>query len=287
MRLRPYLASLGWPRGMDFRARLQRAKAYLVIMKNCVMSALAYRGNFFFSLAGTVIYLVVAHFLWKAVYANGGSIAGLDFSRAYLYVGISISLVGIMATGADWQLHNMVKDGEILSFLTKPLDFQAQFFAFALGDGLVNCVAIGLPSLVLAFLLSGAGFPPLANLLLFVLAVAMSFLLSFLIDFLTGLSVFLTQSISGISMAKETTILVLSGALVPLPFYPKGVREVLEWLPFQALYNAPSRILADGALGVSEALPFLLKQGAWLLVFSYLARMCFSSALKKLVVNGG
>jgi ABC-2 type transport system permease protein len=264
-----------------------RLKPYLVITRNGVMSALAYRGHFFFMLAGTIIYLVVTRFLWQAVYSGGGSIAGLAFSQAYLYVGISMSLVGIMGTGTDWQLHNVVVSGEIPRFLTKPLDFPGQIFAGAFSDGIVNCVAIGLPSLVLAFLLSGAGLPSIANILLFVIAVAMGFLLNYLIDFLTGLSVFLTQSISGISIAKETTIMVLSGALVPLPFYPKGIREVLEWLPFQALYNAPARILADGAQGLSEALPFLLKQAAWLLVFYLLVRLCFSAALKKLVVNGG
>jgi ABC-2 type transport system permease protein len=264
-----------------------RIKPYLTISRNEVMSALAYRGSFFFNFAGTVIYLVITWFLWNAIYRNGGTIGGIGFTRAYLYVGISISLVGLMGTGSDWYLHRRVSSGDILRYLTKPADFLPQFFAEALGDGIVNCVTIGLPSLIVAFLLSGAGFPTPANVLLFVPAVLIAFLLNFFIDFLTGLSVFLTQSISGISMAKETTVMVLSGALVPLAFYPEGIRRVLEWLPFQALYNTPARILADGALGVSEALPFLLRQAAWLLLFFLLVRLLLSAGLRKLVVNGG
>jgi ABC-type uncharacterized transport system permease subunit len=264
-----------------------KAKPYLTITRNGVMANLAYRGHFFFSLAGTVIYLVVTWFLWKAVYANGGTIGGLSFARAYLYVGISMSLYGLMQTGSDWYLYNMVRSGNVLRYLTQPIDFMSQFFAAALGDGIMNCVMIALPSLIIAFLLSGSGLPSPANVLLFIPSVAIGFLLNFFIDFITGLSVFLSQSISGIYQAKETTIMVLSGALVPLAFYPPGVRGVLEWLPFQALYTTPARILADGSAGVSEALPFLLRQAAWLIVFYLLTRLLFSVGLKRLVVNGG
>lgn len=264
-----------------------RMRPYLTIVRNEVMSALAYRGHFFFSLAGTIIYLVIARFLWKAVYAGGGDIGGIGFERAYLYVGIAMSLYSCMGTAADWRVNRMVLSGDVFRFLAKPLAFTGQLFASMIGIGIVNCAAVGLPALAIAFALSGAGAPSAANLLLFVPAVAIGFILNFLIDFLTGLSVFLTQSIRGIMNAKDTAILVLSGALVPLPFYPAGVREVLERLPFQALYNAPARILADGAAGVSEALPFLLVQAAWAAALFAVAVAALALGLKKLVVNGG
>ncbi len=264
-----------------------RAKPYLLITRNGIMANLAYRGHFFFSLAGTVIYLVITWFLWKAVYANGGTIGGLPFSRAYMYVGVSMSLYGFMGTGTDWYLFNIVRRGDILRYLTQPIDFTTQFFSNALGDSVMSCMTVTLPSLVISILLSGAGVPALVNVLLFIPAVALGFLLNFFIDFITGLSVFLAQSISGIYQAKETTVMVLSGALIPLAFYPPGLRRVLEWLPFQALYTAPARILSDGSAGLSEALPLLLKQAGWLVIFFLLSRLLFSVGLKKLVVNGG
>ena len=264
-----------------------RAKPYLLITRNGIMANMAYRGHFFFSLAGTVVYLIITWFLWKAVYANGGNIGGLPFSRAYLYVGISMSLYGFMGTGTDWYLFNIVRRGDILRYLTQPIDFTTQFFASSLGDSVMSLMTITLPALVISFILSGSGLPALGNVLLFIPAVVMGFLLNFFIDFITGLSVFLAQSISGIYQAKETAVMVLSGAMVPLAFYPPGVRRILEWLPFQALYTTPARILADGQAGLTEALPFLLRQAGWLIAFFLLARLLFSAGLKKLVVNGG
>jgi ABC-2 type transport system permease protein len=266
-----------------------RLGPYRAIIRNEIQAALAYRGHFFFSLAGTVIYLVVARFLWKAVYASSGAaaIGGVGFERAYLYVGISMSLAGIIQTAADWSLSRLVGNGDIFRFLCRPQDFMGQLLAEAMGDGLVNCAVVGLPALVLSYALSGSGLPDLANVLLFVPAVAIAFFLNFLIDFITGLSVFALQSSRGIQNAKDTAILVLSGALVPLPFYPAGVRSVLEWLPFQALYNAPARILADGSAGLAEALPFLVRQAAWAALLFVLARLLLAAGLRKLVVNGG
>jgi len=250
---------------------------------------MAYRGHFLFSLLGTVIYLVIALFLWKAVYASSDAeaIRGIGFQRAYLYVGISMSIAAILQTSADWTLNRLVSTGDIFRYLCRPQDFMGLLLSESVGAGLVNCVVVGIPAMVLSYTFSGAGLPDLPNLLLFIPSLMIAFFLNFLIDFLTGLSVFAFQSIRGVMNAKDTAILVLSGALVPLPFYPPGVRTVLEWLPFQALYNAPARILADGSAGLTEALPFLVRQGVWVVLFFILARVLFSTGLRKLVVNGG
>jgi len=264
-----------------------RPKSYLMIMRNSVMAGLAYRAHFFFTLAGTAVYLAVSYFLWNAIYASGGTIGGMSFSQAFLYVGVSISLYGLMQTWTDWYMHNMITNGDLIRFLCKPLDFPLQLLFDTLGGGIMNFAGIALPSLIIVYLISGTPVPPAENILLFLPAVAMGFLLNFFIDFLVGLTVFLTQSIWGIATAKEMTILFLSGAAVPLAFFPAKIRAVLEWLPFQAIYNTPVRLLTDPTLGVGDVLVFFLKQIAWLLVFYLLGRLFFSAALRKVVVNGG
>lgn len=260
---------------------------YLSVARNSLMSSLSYRGHFFFSLAGTAAYLAVARFLWKSIYSGGGSIAGLDFSQAYVFVAVSSSLAGLMRVGTEWYVHRIISSGDIVRYLARPVDFSLHLLADASGEAAMNLATISLPTFALAYLFSGAPLPPPHRLLLFVPAVAVGFLLNFFLDFLTGLSVFLTQSIGGISIAKETTVMALSGALVPLAFFPPGARAVLEWLPFQALYNAPVRILADPSLGIADIGFLFIKQGFWLLAVFLLARLCFGAALRRLAVNGG
>jgi ABC-2 type transport system permease protein len=264
-----------------------RLRPYLLVARNSLMASLAYRGHFFFSLAGTLLFMIVARFLWLAIYSGGGSIAGMDFSQAFAYVAISTSLTALMRTGADWTVHNTISSGDIVRYLAQPADFSGQILADGAGGAVMSLAAVTIPTFVLAFLISGQALPSLERFLLFLPAVAISFLLNFYIDFLTGLSVFLTQSIGGISTAKETIVMTLSGALVPLAFFPAPLRAVLEWLPFQALYNAPVRVLTDPGLDLGDVLFILMKQGLWLLAFFILSRLLFGAALKRLVVNGG
>jgi ABC-2 type transport system permease protein len=264
-----------------------RPRSYLMITRNSVMAGLAYRAHYFFTLAGTAVFLSVSYFLWKAIYANGGVIGGMDFTRAFLYVGVSAGLYGLMQTWTDWYMHNMITNGDLIRFLCKPLDFPIQLLFDCLGAGIVNFAGIALPSLVIVYLISGAPAPCAANMIAFLPAVVMGFLLNFFFDFLVGLTVFLTQSIWGIATAKEVTVLFLSGAAVPLAFFPPAVRRVLEWLPFQAVYNTPVRLLTDPTLAGGDVLAFFLKQAAWLLVFYALGRVFFSAALRRVVVNGG
>lgn len=264
-----------------------KIKPYLLIARNRLLACLAYRGHFFLILVGTIIYLVVGWFLWQSIYANGGTIRGLSFTQAYLYVGISMGLFTLIRTEVDWRMHNMVKSGDLLRFLTKPIDFTLQFFMESLGQGAVNGIMIAAPSFLLVFILTGAGNLSFIKVLLFSLSVALGFLINFFIDFLTGLSVFLTLSISGISNVKDTIVTFLSGAIIPLFFFPPDVRAVLEWLPFQALYHTPVRILMDNTLDSADILFFFIRQVFWLIIFYGLVRLLFSAGIKKLVVNGG
>jgi ABC-2 type transport system permease protein len=264
-----------------------RLRSYLVITRNSVMASLAYRAHFFFMMIGTIVYIVVAYFLWKAIYAGGGTLGGLTFEQAYLYIGVSISLFAFMQTWIEWYMNQSITAGDLVRYLCKPLDYPLMLFFDNLGQVIINLVGIALPTLVATYFLSGAAFPGALNLAFFVLASLLGLVLNFFIDFLVGLTVFLTQSIWGISTAKEVTVLFLSGAVVPLALFPEPLRRVLEWLPFQAIYYTPVRLLIDPSLGPLDVLFFFGRQLAWLLLFFLLSRLFFLAALRRVVVNGG
>ena len=95
------------------------------------------------------------------------------------------------------------------------------------------------------------------NILMFIVALVFAYLISFLIDFLIGLISFYTESIWGISITKEAVVLLLSGAVIPLPFFPDIIRRVVELLPFKAIYHIPLNML------VSYLLHILLEQSKY------------------------
>jgi len=104
---------------------------------------------------------------------------------------------------------------------------------------------------------------------------------------MVGLTAFYTESIWGISAAKDTIISALSGALIPLAFFPEAAQNVLKILPFQAIYNAPLQILTSSTLEPLGYLQLLAVQVFWVIVLYLLSRLYFRQAINKLVVNGG
>ncbi|HMB22621.1 MAG TPA: ABC-2 family transporter protein, partial [Anaerolineales bacterium] len=98
---------------------------------------------------------------------------------------------------------------------------------------------------------------------------------------------FYTESIWGISITKEIIVTMLSGALIPLQFFPDAVQKILMWLPFQAIYYTPLTLVAKPNLGWETLLPMLGIQLFWVVALFALTRLFYSQAIKVLRISGG
>ena len=106
-------------------------------------------------------------------------------------------------------------------------------------------------------------------------------------DFLIGLISFHTESIWGISTMKDTVIVLLAGAVIPLPFFPESIRNIVMWLPFQAIYNLPLKILTEKSYTFADFGVILLQQLFWIVALIIISRLCFKKASKAITINGG
>ena len=78
---------------------------------------------------------------------------------------------------------------------------------------------------------------------------------------------------------------LLGGSVIPIPFLPDGLRQVVELLPFASMQNAPFRYGGDIA-GI-EAIQVILLQLFWLVVMVLIGKAWINKALKRVVVQGG
>ena len=51
---------------------------------------------------------------------------------------------------------------------------------------------------------------------------------------------------------------LLQGAIIPLPFFPDAVRQILELLPFAAMQNVPLRVYSGDLSGAALEQAILL-----------------------------
>jgi ABC-2 type transport system permease protein len=262
-------------------------RKYLFITRNSMMASLTYRAHSLVMLLSNAVYIVVVYFLWKAIYGGSSAINGMSFTDAFLYLSMAMSIFILMQCWTEWSMSNNILNGNIVVSLIRPMDYQVQLFFDQAGFMLINMLTTTLPSTLILVLAFHAPLHLGLNLALFLLALLLGFAISFCIDYLTGLFGFYTESIWGISMTKEVIVLLLSGALVPFAFFPEAIRQVLVWLPFQAIYNIPLRILLEPRLGAPELLSLLGVQAAWIAVLVLLSRLAFMRASRALTVNGG
>jgi len=78
----------------------------------------------------------------------------------------------------------------------------------------------------------------------------------------------------------------LSGAYIPLPFFPDTMRFVLELLPFGSMQNMPLLIFSGHVYGVA-AFRGIGIQLFWLVTLVIVGRFWMSRALKRVVAQGG
>jgi len=263
--------------------------AYATVVRNSLMSTFTYRAHILFQMLGSVVGIVILWYLWKSIYAGSGQtmLRGMGFNQTFLYVALGAALFVLMRTWAEWFISHQIRSGDIVVHFFRPYDHMAWTFADNLGMILGNLITITVPSLVVIFLVFGAPFPDLVHWALFLPALLQACLLSFLVDYFIGITSFWTESIWGISAGKDVLVLLLSGAMIPLPWFPDGVRDVLLWLPFASLYNTPLSLFA-GTDPVSMDIGFRLGlQTFWLAVFFFGVRAYFRIAARRLTVAGG
>lgn len=268
-------------------------RAYLMIIANCIKSTFTYRAHILFQVLTSVLMILVQFFIWRAVFAAsdggvaGATVRGMTFNQTFLYVSLAAALGVLMRTWTDWEMNGQIRSGDIIMFMFKPADYMKYMFSNSIGFMAGNLVSITVPSAIAIFVFFGAPLPGVLNAVFFLAALAGSCALTFLFDFIIGTTCFWTMSIWGISAGKEVIIAFLSGALIPLGFYPEALRSVMVWLPFPYMYNLPLSILT-----APEADPLSWARGigiqlVWVALVLAASRGYYKYSLRKLTVNGG
>ena len=95
-----------------------------------------------------------------------------------------------------------------------------------------------------------------------------------------------TISGEGVTGFAPSVVMLLSGMIVPIPFFPDWTQTIIRVLPFSGLVDTPYRLYL-GHLPASN-LPLLLgHQLIWTGLLVLLGRWMVSRALKRMTVQGG
>ncbi len=266
-----------------------KLKKYLTLTKAGIMEALQFRLGTFVMALGNLLYLIVVYYLWKAIYASSGSdtVNGMTFFDTLIYLVLATALFNFMEMYTVWDMGRSIQSGKIVLELLKPMQYHSYLFWSFSGRFVTNFFLTFLPTfIVVAFVTHGA-IPIGINLLFFVISVIMAIALNYSIDFIVGTICIYTESIWGINIMKQVIVLLLSGATIPLAFFPEPLRTITHYLPFQSIYNAPLSILLNGSPRPGELAVTLGTQFLWCIGMMVLSKLFWKVSLRQITVNGG
>lgn len=266
-------------------------KKYIAFFRLRFSVGLQYRAAAFAGVATQFVWGTMEILMFRAFYRADAASFPMTFEAVCAYVWMQQAFLALFMA---WMMENEILDsivnGNVVYELCRPVNVYNMWFSRSIANRLSKAVLRCLPILfVAAFLPAPYGLMLPVNLQAFFF---------FLLTLLTGLCVtvafcmlvymlsFFTISSAGIRMVAVSVVEFLSGATIPIPFFPDRVRKFLECLPFAYMQNVPLRIysgdLAGDAMWRAVALQFF-----WLFVLIGIGRVLDAAAMKRVTIQGG
>src|SRR5207249_530675 len=118
-----------------------------------LQNTFVYRWNYFLRAVFGLIPLAGTVFLWRAIFREpGGGMHGYDYRSMIYYYLLTIVVSNLVTpTEDEWQIAADIREGQINSFLTKPVSYLAYRFSIFLSGRLVF-TAVTIPPIIVIFI---------------------------------------------------------------------------------------------------------------------------------------
>lgn len=188
------------------------------------------------------------------------------------------------------EIFDTIKNGDIAYELCRPIHLFDMWFSRSIANRVSKALLRCMPILIVAALLpkpyglsapaSGTAF------ILFILTLILGLIVTVAFSMLIYTLTFFTISPVGIRTVTISSVEFLSGAIIPIPFFPDRIRDIVELLPFASMQNVPLRIYSGDLYG-NAMIKAITLQCFWLATLVLMGKLLMNKALKRVVVQGG
>lgn len=181
----------------------------------------------------------------------------------------------------------VIYDGGLIDDLLRPHAQIVRQIAEGLAYRLWN-LAVGLPVLTLAIVLTGTGTHEMdaRTILQAIPALLLAAALHFAFTAVLCLSALWVEQAGAITEIGTTLVVLLGGIAIPLALIPHPVQQIVTVLPFRAMAGFPAEI-ASGQLTSPDLMTGYACQMTWLLVFVALLSGCWRAGVRHYTAVGG
>lgn len=260
---------------------------YFGVIKATYKKGLVYRVDNLLSTVNRIVEVAVFVFIWSAIYQNQEAINGMSLSQIIIYYALAYSLGHVMTWGINKYMSDSIKKGRIDMELLYPIDYMKYFFCYKIGMVLRQFIIISVPSFILLILLFHIHLSfTFINIFLFFVITILSIVTVFFIEFIFGLMTFYTKSGWGLQVLKKSLVVIFSGQIAPIEFFPEIIGKCIQMLPFIDFIYSPITTLLGmnswSAIGI-----ILVRQVVWIAILYIASKLIYREAIKNVIIYGG
>ncbi len=269
-------------------------KTYVKVFDIALQNTFVYRWNFLLRALFSLVPLAGTVCIWGTIFhertgTNAGNIGPYDYSSMVFYFMLIVVAESLITpTEDEWQIAADIRDGQLNSYLTKPIDYLLYRLSLFTGYRLLYTV-VTLPFILLIFwaLREHIRLPEHAlTWLLSVISLGLAALLQFLIAYSLAMFAFWILEISTIVFILYSFEYFLSGQLFPLDIMPVWFQRFLDFLPFKYELYFPVAVFLEKMNAPTLWRGFAL-QILWVLILHTIARTLWKRGTKRYTAVGG
>lgn len=268
-----------------------RLRPYFSFFRMRFLAGMQYRVAAFAGIVTQFVWGAMELLAYRAFYTTDSTAFPMSFPQLSCYIWFQQAFLAMyMFWLLDADIFSAIRTGNVAYELTRPLDLYRMWFVKNLANRLAKVVLRCLPILLVAALLPapyGLTLPVSPGaFLLFLVTMALALVLVVACCMLIYIVTFYTLDPLGVRIVAVSMSEFLTGGIVPLPFMPDGLRNIVELTPFAAMQNLPFRIYS-GSIAGTELVRGVALQLFWVVFLIWLGRVLMKRALRRVVVQGG
>lgn len=268
---------------------MRKFDKYFALTRAGILETMQWRIALTVMVIGNLLYLVLIYHVWKAVFASASSpvINGMTFEMTMIYLVLATALNSFMEMYIVWEIGRSIQSGKIVLELLRPFEYKGYLFWSYSGTLLVHFVATFIPTFIVVAVITNGTIALGLNLLYFAISVVLAMVINFNVNFFVGTICIYTESIWGINIMKQVIVALLSGATIPLAFFPEKLAAAVSYMPFKSIFDTPLTLLLDKTASIDMAIKKLGISLIWAVIMSVISSLFWKVSLKRITVNGG
>lgn len=265
-------------------------RLYIEFIKNAFQVNITYRMNVLLRAFGSLLTVFIQVSVWAALFKGNNvvteDVGVVTFEEMITYTLISTVISVIISNEIISRIEQKIITGEIATDFIKPMNFKFYLFAETIGNNIFRVIFELIPLLVVGIFAFSIQYPTWLQFVLFMITLANGIIIYLYLSYIFGLTAFWYIVTWHINAILHITITVMSGAIIPLWFFPKFLANIAKFLPFRLIYSFPISVYL-GKIETVECISLIAQQLMWIGILWIVGRIVWSKATHKLIVQGG